>query len=150
MRVRQRVAVREHCPATDAAAEATPRKSRFSCRARTIARSGRPKNVPPVERYPLVYAAEAAARPEIRPAGNKDPGEIIFRERNGEGSHSLRKSRAHPRGKYRNFPDAGLRHPAGIAAILPACSTATRRPRRETMCRRAPREFAPGAIAPPR
>src|SRR5882762_1405247 len=122
MRVRQRVAAREHSPATDAAAEGPPRTSRFSCRARTIARTERPENARPTERYPLFYAAEAAARPEIRPAGNKGPGEMIFRERNGEGSHWLRKSRAHPREKYRNFRDAGLRHPAGIATILPACS----------------------------
>src|SRR6266849_5868069 len=150
MPARQRVAVREHCQATDAAARGKQRTVKFSCRGRTIARTGRPENAPPMERCLLFFGAEAAVRVEIPPAGSTGPVEIVSLERNEEGSHSLRKSRAHPRGKYPNFQDAGLCHPAGNAAALPAYSTSARRLRRETMCRREQRGFCPGATAPRR
>src|ERR1700682_3665962 len=150
MHVRPRVAVRGHYPATDAAAIGTPWTAKSSCWGRAIVRTVRQEKAPPRERCLLFFDAEAAVRAEIPRDGSKGPGGIVSPECNAEGSHWLRKSRAHPPGKYPNFRGAGLRRPAGTAAILPACSTATRRLRRETMCRRVQREFSPGATAPRR
>src|ERR1700674_3084618 len=147
MHVRPRVAVPERYPATDAAATGTRWTAKSSCWGRTIARSVRQENAPPRERCLLFFDAEAAVRAEKPRDGSKGPGGIVSPERNVEGSHWLRKSRAHPPGKYLNFRGAGLRHLAGSAAVLLACSRATRQPRRETMYRRAPREFARGATA---
>src|ERR1700730_913048 len=150
MHARLRVAVREHYPATNAAAIGTLWTAKFSCLGRAIARTVRQENAPLGERCLLFFDAEAAIRAEIPRDGSKGPGETVSPERNVVGSHWLRKSRAHPPGKYPNFRDAELRRLAGSAAVLPACSTATRRPRRETMYRRAQREFARGATAPRR
>src|SRR6266853_4741420 len=100
MPARLRVAVREHCQATDAAARGKLRTARFFCRGRTIARTGRQENARPMERCLLFFVAEAAVRAERRQAGSKGPVEIVSPERNEEGSHWWRKSRAHPRGKY--------------------------------------------------
>src|ERR1700676_2436425 len=133
MRVRPRVAIPGRCPATDAAARGPRWTAKFSCWERKIAPTVRQENAPPRERCLLFFDAEAAVRAEIPRDGSKDRGGIVSPERNVEGSHWLRKSHARPPGKYPNFRGAGLHRPAGSAAVLLACSRATRRPRRETM-----------------
>src|ERR1700730_3886730 len=100
MHARLRVAVREHYPATNAAAIGTLWTAKFSCLGRAIARTVRQENAPLGERCLLSFDAEAAGRAEIPRDGSKGPGETVSPERHVVGSPWLRSQGHHPSENY--------------------------------------------------
>src|ERR1700674_2875046 len=121
MPARPHVPIRAHFRAKKTAAKWPRRTEKSPLIDTRLVHTSCQGNGRPAGRCPLVFAARAAVRSEIRPDDSTNPGEIAFDEPSVAGRYSWRKLRARRRETHRSFPGAEPPRPARNAEALPAC-----------------------------